>query len=282
MRRRQFLGGTALLAVPLAGCAHPSVVLDMDEASTDDIVDEVTENLRPGSDPYEVAVAARKNGSVTRTDVSGLSDGDTVQLDGSIYAVSTTRVGSETVTTYDVRVDFDPENAIPDVGRIEYADLPKADRDRLDSFVSGDPPTGDGYDVGISYGTADALDGESAFVPDQEYDVVVHDGERYRVDVESDTRTRGRYRYAVERVAADGAAYADRVRERYAFALSGLSDAERAVVEEAVDGGYFENGDGFRSVAERFRAHDGLHVSDSFGTWLVEYEGTEYLAYVEW
>ena len=43
MRRRQFLAsGTALLSVAIAGCAHPPVVLDLNEASADDITDAVS------------------------------------------------------------------------------------------------------------------------------------------------------------------------------------------------------------------------------------------------
>jgi len=282
MRRRQFLAGTALLAVPLAGCAHPRVVLDMDEASAADIVDEVSATLRPGSDAHDGMLAARDNGSVTRTGRYAVSDGDTVVLDGRVYEVSATPVGSETVTTYDLRIDFDPEDTTPDRGAIEYADLPKPDRERLDSFVSGDHPTGEGYDVGIAYGTVDDVDGESVFVPDQQYDILVHGDERYRVSVAANTETRTRYRYEVEEIAASVDEYADRVRERYAFALTGLSEDERAVVEEAIGGGYFEDGDAFQSVADRFRAHDGIHVSESFGTWLAEYEGAEYLTYIEW
>lgn len=72
MRRRQFLaGGTALLTAPIAGCGHPSVVLDLDEATAADIADDVSTTPDPGSEEYEVVTSAAENGSATRTRRSG-------------------------------------------------------------------------------------------------------------------------------------------------------------------------------------------------------------------
>ena len=64
--------------------------------------------------------------------------------------------------------------------------------------------------------------------------------------------------------------------------LSGLSEAERKVVEEAIDEAYYEDDDAFRSVVDRIRDHEGLNVDDFYGTWLLSYENEEYLTYVEW
>lgn len=43
------------------------------------------------------------------------------------------------------------------------------------------------------------------------------------------------YRYEITEFTSDVDAFADRVREQYLITLDGLSDAERAVVEEAID-----------------------------------------------
>jgi hypothetical protein len=83
-------------------------------------------------------------------------------------------------------------------------------------------------------------------------------------------------------LAPDVETFADRVRERYLFALTGLSDAEREVVEEAIEGGYYEDDDAFQSVVDRIRDHDALEEEDFYGTWLLSYEGAEYVTYVEW
>jgi hypothetical protein len=120
------------------------------------------------------------------------------------------------------------------------------------------------------------------FVPDPQYDIITHDGGRYRVAVDSRTTTEAEYRYEVTEVASGVEPFAERVRGQYLFGLTDLSEAERDVVEKAIDGAYFEESDAFRSVIERIRSHDGLSVERSYGTWLLAYEGTEYLTYAEW
>jgi hypothetical protein len=285
MRRRQFLAsGTALLSVALAGCGHPPVVLDMDDATANDIADEVSTLLEPGSEEYTVVTSARENDSATRRGRTELfAYTSTVRVDDTFYEVSETRLASSEVTIYEVLVDLDPDDSTPERGEIEYDDLPEVDRQRLDPVVSEkDPPGQDGYDVGVDYGTAEEVGNESVFVPERQYDVIVDGERRYRVAVDSRTAPEAEYRYEVTEVAPDVATFADGIRERYLFELAGLSDAERAIVEEAIEEGYFEDSDAFRSVVDRFREHEGLEVEDFYGTWLVEYEGVEYLTYAEW
>jgi len=285
MRRRQFLAsGTVLLSVAVAGCGHPPVVLDMNQATADEIADEVSIQADPESEEYAVVSSARENGTATRRGRYELFDRtDTVRLDDAFYEVSETRLGSSEVTVYEVLVDFDPANVTPERGEIEYKDLPEADRQRLDPIVSGDdPPTEDGYDVGVSYGSAAEVGNGSVFVPERQYDVLVHEGNRYRVAVNSRTASEVEYRYEVTEVASSVERFADQVREQYLFTLTGLSDAEREVVEEAIDSGYFDDTDAFQSVVERIREHEGISVDDFYGTWLLEYENVEYLTYAEW
>ena len=119
-------------------------------------------------------------------------------------------------------------------------------------------------------------------MPKRQYDVLTHDGDRYRVTVESRTATETEYRYELTEVAPDIETFVGGVRDQYQFELAGLSDAEREVVEGAIGGGYFEDDDAFRSVVARIRDHEGIDVTDAYGTWLVEYENTAYVTYVEW
>ncbi|QDX39419.1 hypothetical protein [Salarchaeum sp. JOR-1] len=283
MRRREFLaGGTALLALPLAGCAHPPVVLDMTEATPTRIADERSLAPDPGSDEYAVVAAARGNDSVTRTRRGRLFyDTDTVRVNGSVYAVSETRVDSTDVTAYELRIDFNPDDATPTLGEIAYANLPPADDRRLDELIESESKrTVEGADIVVTYGTPAEV-GDSVFVPDPQYDILVYEGDRYRVTITSRASTRKTYRYEVTRIASLSA-FVDRIRERYRFTLSGLSEAERDVVDAAVEGGYFQESDAFHSVVERFHDHDALSRTDSDGTWLVRYEGEEYLADIEW
>ncbi|NLV15132.1 hypothetical protein [Haloarcula argentinensis] len=285
MRRRQFLAsGTALLSVAVAGCGHPSVVLDMDDATAADIADEVSMSPDPESTEYTVASEAIENGSTTRRGRHELFDQiDTVRIDDAFYDVSETALESSDVTVYEVRIDFDPDDSTAEIGEIAYEELPAVDRQRLDPIIPDDnPPSGDGYDVGVGYGTAEEVGNGSVFVPEQQYDIIVHDGDRYRVTVSTRTTTETEYRYEATEVASGVDSFADQIRDQYLFTLSGLSEAEREVVAEAIDGGYFQNDEAFRSVTDRIREHEGIEVTDSYGTWLLEYEQVEYLTYVEW
>ncbi|RZH69429.1 hypothetical protein [Natrinema altunense] len=285
MHRRQVLAsGAVCLAVPIAGCGHPAVVLDMDDATADEIADTVSITAEPGSEEYTLVSAASENGSAVRRGRSELFDRtDTVRIDDSFYDVSEMRLESEPVTVYEVRIDFDPADSTTERGAIDYDDLPNVDRQRLAPIVSAtDPPNQDGDDMGVDYGTAADVGTESVFVPKQQYDIVVHDGSRYRVTVDSRTTTETEYRYEVTDIVSGVDPFADRVRARYLFTLAGLSDAERAVVEEAIGEGYFEDDDAFRSVVDRIREHDGIREDEFYGTWLLEYDGVEYLTYTEW
>lgn len=283
MRRRQFLAaGTALLPF-VAGCAHPSVVLDLKEATPNDLADEVSRTADTGSQEYAVVADALANGSATRRTQRELFDQtDVVRFENAFYEVSATELGSSDVRVYDVLVDFDPADATPELGKIAFGDLPETDRERLDAVVDGAHRDSEGVDIGIGYGSAEAVGDGSVFVPDQQYDILVHDGERFRVSVESEMATETEYRYEVQEVAPDVESFADQVREEYLFTLSGLSAAERKVVENGIDGAHFDDTDAFQSVVDRIRDHEGIDVADFYGTWLLEYEDVEYLTYAEW
>lgn len=285
MRRRQFLAsGTALLSVAVAGCGHPSVVLDMDDATGADIADEVSISPDPESAEYTAVSAAIENGSATRRGRYELFDRtDTVRIDDAFYEVSETVLESSEVTVYEVRIDFDPGDSTAEIGETDYEELPAVDRQRLEPIISDDnPPSGDGYDVGVGYGTADEVGDGSVFVPERQYDIIVHNGDRYRVTVSTRMTTETKYRYEATEVASGVDSFADQIRDQYLFTLTGLSEAEREVVEEAIDGGYFQDDEAFRSVTDRIREHEGVEVTDSYGTWLLAYEQVEYLTYVEW
>ena len=284
MRRRQFLAsGAALLPVVLAGCAHPDVVLDLNEATAEDVADEVSRTADAGSSRYAVVADALENGSATHSDRRELFDeGETVRFEDSFYEVSTTRLGDSDVTVYDVLLDFDPADATPELGEVAFEDLPETDRERLEPALVADHREQEGVDMGVGYGTADEVGGDSVFVPDQQYDIVVRDGDRYRIRVESETETETEFRYEVTEVAPDVETFASQVRGRYLFTLSGLSEAEREVVENAIDGAHFEDSDAFQSVVGRLRDHDAIEVADFDGTWLLEYDGTEYVTYAQW
>jgi len=285
MRRRQFLAtGTTLLSVALAGCGHPPVVLDMDEATAEDIAGEASMRPDPGSEEYTLATSALENGSATRNGSYELFDRtSTVEINSTFYEVSETRLSRSEETIYEVYIDVEPDDSTAELGEIAYDELPQTDRQRLESAVAEEPTPGDSRFVrSVEYGTAEEVGTDSVLVPERQYDSITHAGTRYGVAVNSRTAPEATYRYEVTEVAPDTEAFADQVRERYLSALTGLSDAEREVVAEAIESAYYEDDDAFRSVIDRFQAHDGLKEDGSYGTWLVEYEGTEYITYAEW
>ena len=284
MERRQFLAsGTALLSVAVAGCGHPNVVLDLEAASDEDIADEVSTTAEPGTEEYQVLTSARDDSAATRSGRRELFDRtNAVRVDGTFYEVSETRVESSEATVYSVDVAFNPDDTKAEVGEVAYDDLPAFDREQLSFIVDDREPADEEDNVNVEYGSAETVGDRSALVPDPQYDIVTHEGNRYRVAVGSRTVSEGKYRYEVTEVAPDIETFADQIRERYLFALTGLSEAEREVIEEAIDGAYYEDDDAFRSVTDRVRDHEGLNVDDSYGTWLLSYEDSEYITYVEW
>jgi hypothetical protein len=125
---------------------------------------------------------------------------------------------------------------------------PEVDRQHLAPILTDDAqPSQDGYDVGVDYGTAEDVANESVFVPDRQYDILTYNETRHRVAVNSRSAPEAEYRYEVTPVASSVEAFADLVREQYLFTLTGLSEAEREVVDKAIDGGYFQHDDAFRS-----------------------------------
>lgn len=285
LNRRKFLSTLAVAgAATVAGCGHPPVVLDMDAATADDIADEVSMTAEPDSEEYTLVTLARENGSATRNGQYELFDRtSTVRVGDTFYEVSETRIRSSEVTVHEVLLDFNPDDSTPELGEIEYDDLPEVDRQRLDSILPEETPSDeDRYDIGVSYGTAEEVGNDSVFVPERQYDIIVYGEHRYRVAVNSRIASEAEYRYEVTEIAPDVDTFADQIREQYLFTLTDLSDAEQEVVEEATDGGYFGDDDAFQSLVDRLRGHEALDVTDSYGTWLLEYENSEYITYAEW
>ena len=284
VRRRQYLATTALLTAPLAGCAHPSNVLDMQEATSDRLADEASRSVSSESDDYRILQDAVENGSATASGTTPPIDVDEpVRFQGGYYDVSATETARRERTSYDIRVDYNPDS--PDTAdSIAYADLPEADRNALEGLIppQGDPPRNDGFDMGTRYVYPENATESSVLVPTQQYEYIRYEESTYRVQFERGTVDEITYQYAVTEIAPSTEAYAEQLRSTYQFTLSGLSSAEREIVEEAIEGGYFDGAsDAFRSVISRLRAHPGLETSDSYGTWLPEYEGTAYITYAE-
>lgn len=286
MRRRTLLAATALLALlALAGCSSPGSI-EMERVNDADIGREATlEVPTPPPDAPDPAHAradtireAIETGSAT-ADGRGppVREAGPYRHEDGVFNLSHEVVDSHQETGADVRVDYNPDDASGEA--IAYEDLPEVDRERLSPLFPPDDEGGEGYDIGVGVRYNDSEAAESVLVGPQEYEVVTYEGERYRIDVETEPVTVNTYRYTAEEVAPSVAAYGSRLREEYEFTLDGLSDEQRSVVESAIDGGYTadENGDsGFEAVIDEFQAHESVEEDEYEGTWIARYEGETY------
>lgn len=300
---RLVLTTVGLLAlVALAGCSAPGSVgltpVDdgalADEASRSidgpraQVDDETARVVREAV--VEGAANATGRGQVPPVDERGGSDGEyPYEYRGAFYELSGTVVDQETVHRVEIRADYNASDAdLEAAGEpVRLAALPQADRRALDGVV---PPRTDrqvdGYELGASATYTDAELAASDLVragarrPTER--VLVHDGERYLLEVSAPEETiRYTYRYTAEEVAPNEPAYAASLRERYLFELDGLSEPEREVVSTARNGTYYADGgddEAFASVVDRFRSHDAFHRDEYSGEWIVRWNGQVYWA----
>lgn len=256
----------------------------MREATPEALSDEMSRSVSPGTVEHATVQEAIENGAATVSATSPpVRTDEPIRFQGRYYEASATEVGSRERTRYDIRIDYDPEPTETNQS-IAYAALPAVDKTALDGVIppQGDTPESDGFEVGTLYIYPENATNASLLVPTQQYDLVRHRGSAYRVQIRAETVTEVEYRYEVAEIAANTGAFADRLRSTYQFTLSELSPAEREIVEEAIDSGYFDGAtDAFRSVTARFHAHRGLETSDAYGTWLLEYQDVPYIAYAE-
>lgn len=269
----------ALLA-GLAGCSAAGSI-DMSPANDAELADHASRSLPTSDDSrtaerHDLVRGAVRNGSATANDTSPPVDPDGLPfaVEGAYYDLSVEAVGNHTETRVRLDVDY---NGSTDGEAVAYDDLSPADRELVDAVL---PPQHDhrteGYDVGTRALYTDEEVTESALLGG-DYDAVAYEGERYPIRVEDDgPETVTRYRYTATEVAPSAEAYGADLRETKAFTLSGLSDAEREIVAEAVDGSYYAESDddeAFASLLDRFRSHEAVEADEYAGTWVVRYDG---------
>jgi len=284
MKRRQYLATAAAACFPvLAGCADPEAVLEMDAVGSEDIATRASVRVTHNDD-RDILAAAVENGSASASGRSPPLDPDRpVAFSGAYYDLTVQETGQRTAREFEIRIDYAPTSEPADGTVIEYGDLPEADRRALDPLFPrpGSAPDEPGYKFAVGGTYTDAETEESVLVPEQAYDAVAYEGEAYPILV-GDSRdvTVYEYRYEATEVAASADAFAERIRDRHEFTLSGLSEAERDIVETAIDGEYYQGDttDAFESLVDRFRAHTAVRADEWGGEWVTRYEGTVYWA----
>jgi hypothetical protein len=286
MRRRSLLAG-ALTGVAglVAGCADPAGSLQLTDAEGVRLAEEASASVDdPTGERERLVSGAVGNGSATVNDTHAPFEPDRpVAYDGAYYNLSWTATAERERRVYPIEIDYNPTDTAGDA--IAVADLPAVDRRALRDAVP--PPMEefqDGTDFGVTHHYDAAAREASVLVPEQEYAFVTYEGERYRLETQdARTRTERTYRYTAAEVAPDAETYVAQLRERYRFRLTGLSTAERKVIEEAIDGGYYAESTGdeaFRSVLDRFRNERAVTRTEYEGEWVIAYEGTTYWAEV--
>lgn len=284
MRPRVPLLLFALLVVPLAGCSAAGSI-GMTAVDDTELAEYGSRSLPSADRPEaterrELVREAVRNGSATANGTSPPVDaaGLPFAVDGAYYELSAETLGTHTHARVGLRIDYD---GTTDGEAVAVEDLSAADRELVAAVL---PPRSDrrteGHDSGTGLRYTDA-EVERSVLLREDYDAVVYGGERDPIRVDRRRGTVTEYRYTATAIAPNAAAYVDSIRSLCQFALSGLSGAEREVVDEAIDGGYYADsadGEAFAAVLGRFRSRDAVVAGGYAGAWVVRYRGTVHWA----
>ena len=283
LTRRDLVAAVAVgSAVPLAGCADPSAVLTMEPATVERLVG-LAEEVDPGSEEAGIVDAAIANSSNTTMMTSrspplylgGYTEVPFV-YDGRYYDVDVERTPVGSDREYLVIVDYVGSDPVD--GETPYRELSTKDRRVIDRMLPDDDPVG--FEGERVHPYTDRERERSVLVGGERATVAVN-GSRFAVTTEQGPSIdRHEYQYTIERVADGPDGFADHLRTVYSFTLTGLGQDERAIVREAVDGGYLEGSvnDAFVGLARRFEDHRAVKRDDWGGHWIVEYDGSTYHA----
>jgi hypothetical protein len=289
--RRGTLAALALLAMAaLAGCADPAGSLRMDPVNDTELAERASHPTDASDLPADLAREMRdretarnviENGTLNVTATRPPIEAELpYRYRGEYYDLPYERVGGRAGVATDVEIDFDPTD--PEGPTVAFADLPAADRERLESVLASGPRAyRPGSEVGTRVTYAEAAAANSTVLSHAGASmVVVYEGEEYALTVEeSEDTTLGVYRYEATLRAESTEAYAEALKSEHAFTPSGLSDEEASVVEEALDGSYYAEStddEGFAGLVDRFRDREGIRKDEYSGEFLVRYEGRLY------
>lgn len=312
MQRRTFVSTVCLSLVSLAGCANtrspnrdpggsggypsgdaavadrPNAYLNMTAIDESALPPKVLYSLGEDDGPdSRVRLMERIVDSPTTVEGTRppLPENEHIFYDGVIYQLSHEVVEQTPATTYSVKIDIVQDSVEADEA-IQFADLPEVDREIFDrrGFASGEV-----VGIGTTLRYTDSEAEQSVLVPESEYSYIVWENgseAEWVVDDSSETPL-NTYDYTAERIAA-AAEYGEQMRDRFAFELSNLSDAQQDIVESARNEDEYRIGSDesppseFVDLVERFQGQEqprGLNESEhnrSGGNYLNEYDDTVY------
>ena len=204
-----------------------------------------------------------------------------VAADGRYYDIGYSASNEREASQYAIDARPDP-NPTPE-RTVAFEDLPAVDREKLDTLVDPDVELSDSGEVlGVVALYTDGEEAASVVVPEPEYDGITRGGRTFAIEVsEPETVTVADYRYRAELLAETDAALAAIARERYRFEFEGLTDEQRAILDEAKDGearSADPPSEAFADLVAQFEAHGGIEHDEYGGTWLVRYDGVDWWA----
>lgn len=295
--RRRTLAALALLAMAaLAGCADPAGSLRMVPVDDAEMADRASHEASAGDRPADLAREIRTRERVRRAIENGtlnvtaarppIDDELPYEYRGAYYDLSSERVGTRPAVETEVEIDHNATD--PGGPRVAFTELSAADRERIEPAITRESRTdrpGPEVEAHLTY--PDPAAASSTLLAHAGGSVVVvHGGEEYALTIgETSEATLGVYRYEATLAAANATAYAEQLRDGYAFTLSGLSEAEASVVEEAAGGSYYAGStddEGFAALVERFRDREGVRRSEYGGEFIVRYGDRVYWAEMEY
>ena len=303
MRRRALLTSTAtLLSATLTGCtglgSSNSAAVGVAEVPTARLeMIPLADATLPPKVLYSIGVEDGPNRRVQLFDRI-LDGGTTIEgtrpplpedqhifYDDAVYQLSHDVIEQTPATRYQIEVDI-VQDTVTQSEAIQFSKLPAVDREKFAALGWDDGGT---FGLGTSFLYTHAERDKSALVPNSEYSYIIwEDGSEaaWVVDGSNET-TLNTYEYTATQVATV-AEYGRQMRERVAFALSDLSDAQRDIVETAISQEQYVVGpdetppSALVALADRFRDQEQAHgldqtgEGDLSGTYLVRYDGEVY------
>jgi hypothetical protein len=284
---RKALAALGLLAlVALAGCSATGS-LSMETANNAEIAEAASRPAvvdSPAPDDRRVVREAIENRSGTATATEPpVQRGLPLAYEGSYYEIDWNATGTEPGTAFAVGVDLN--GTAPADETVRFEELSERDRRLLGNLLIAmserEPRLNPGPEIAIPEEYTMSETNESVLLSG-EYSAVRYNGTVYPFVLEERREeTLTRYRYTVDRVADSTSAYAQQLRDEHLFTLSGLSEGERSVMNEAIDGVYYAedtDDESFRSIMDQFSAESAIEAGSYDGTWLVRYDGKVYTA----
>lgn len=256
-------------------------------------VDEIDLYVAEPTGPRRSLVeTARQQGSVevaVTHDLRPFRDGRIVERDGTYYEVRLAETSETEIPALVVNARIrEDDESIDDADVLAFDSLPRTDRAALRTLILGPEHQFVEYDGPPQSGRFTATDSPIPYPDGIEHSRLREAGEswvewgdqQYHVDVLRDgTMTQQSLRYELAAIGTSREAVRNHVIPDDPIQFDDLSEEERAVMDEAIDGEYEtceERPPEFQAIVDRLERADGSHGHTPDRVWYVEYRGSTY------